>query len=120
MYALHIGERGEREREIETNFKDAQKRKEAKYTELVEEVEENNFVVDLITLEVGSRGFVNYDGIHRLRYVVGATSKELNDLLLSVSKLAIKESFQIWTCTKVLCEHEIKGKGEMGRGEAEL
>ena len=82
---------------FETNFKDAQKRKEAKYTELVEEVEENDFVMDLITLEVGSRGFVNHESFRRLREVV-ATPKQLNDLLLSVSKLAIKGSFQIWTC----------------------
>ena len=33
-------------------------RKEAKYAELVEEREGNGFVVELITLEVGSRGFV--------------------------------------------------------------
>ena len=38
----------ERERERE------REKEEAKYTELVEEVEENNFIVDLITLEVGS------------------------------------------------------------------
>ena len=80
---------------FETNFKDAQKRKEAKYTELVEEVEKNDFIVDLITLEVGSWCFVNYESFRRLREVVGATPK---DLLLSVSKLVIKGSFQIWTC----------------------
>ena len=34
----------------------------AKYCELVEEIEDRDFVVDLITLEVGSRGFVGYDG----------------------------------------------------------
>ena len=37
---------------FETNFKDAQLRKE-KYMELVEEIEEKGFVVDLITMEVG-------------------------------------------------------------------
>ena len=42
----------------ETNFKDAQSRKE-KYMELVEEIEQKGFVVDLITMEVGSRGFTN-------------------------------------------------------------
>ena len=44
-----------------------QERKEAKFTELVEEVEINDFVVDLITLEVGLRGFVSFDGFHRLK-----------------------------------------------------
>ena len=62
-----------------------QQRKEAKFTELVEEVEINDFVVDLTTLEVGLRGFVNFDGFRRLKNVVGATPKHLNGLLLSVS-----------------------------------
>ena len=55
-------------------------------------------MVDLITLEVGSRGFVGYDGFCQLRDSVGASQKELNDLLLAVSLAAIKGSFQIWTC----------------------
>ena len=61
---------------FETNFKDAQKRKETKYTELVEEVEKNDFIVDLIILEVGSRYFVNYESFRRLREVAGATPKD--------------------------------------------
>ena len=59
----------------------------AKYSELVEEIEDRDFVVDLITLEVGSRGFVGYDGFCQLRDSVGASQKELNDLLLAVSSL---------------------------------
>ena len=38
---------------LETKFKDAQLRKEEKYIELVEEIEEKGFVVDLITMEAG-------------------------------------------------------------------
>ena len=83
---------------FETNFQDAKQRKVAKYSELVEEIEDRDFVVDLITLEVGSRGFVGYDGFCQLRDSVGASQKELNDLLLAVSLAAIKGSFQIWTC----------------------
>jgi hypothetical protein len=49
----------------ETNFRDARARKEEKYTEFVE-VEENGFMVDLITVEVGSRVFVNYESFSRL------------------------------------------------------
>ena len=62
----------------------------AKYSELVEEMEDRDFVVDLITL--------GYDGFCQLRDSVGASQKELNDLLLAVSLAAIKGSFQIWTC----------------------
>ena len=70
----------------------------AKYSELAEEIEEREFVVDLITLEVGSRGFVSYDGFCRLRDTVGASQKELNELLHSIFLAVIKGSFQIWTC----------------------
>ena len=83
---------------FETNFQDAKERKATKYSELVEEIEENDFVVDMITLEVGSRGFVSYDGFCQLRDSVGASQSELNELLHSVSLAAIKGSFQIWTC----------------------
>ena len=83
---------------FETNFQDAKERKATKYSELVEEIEENDFVVDMITLEVGSRGFVSYDGFCQLRDSVGASQSELNELLHSVSLVAIKGSFQIWTC----------------------
>lgn len=65
----------------ETNFRDARARKEEKYTELVKEVEENGFVVDLITVEVGSRGFVNYESFSWLNSTLGAPKKKLFDLL---------------------------------------
>jgi hypothetical protein len=45
---------------FEDNFADAKARKEAKYADLVDEIEGNGFIVDLITVEVGSRGFVKY------------------------------------------------------------
>ena len=47
----------------------------AKYSQLVEEIEENDFMVDMITLEVGSRDFVGYDGFSQLRDSVGASQK---------------------------------------------
>ena len=47
---------------FETNFMKAQQRKNDKYHEVTREVEANGFNVDLITLEVGSRGFVCPDG----------------------------------------------------------
>ena len=81
---------------FETNFEDARKRKEDKYSELVEEVERNGFDVELITIEVGSRGMVNYDSFHRLRDAVGASNKELKHTLFDISRAAIRGSFAIW------------------------
>ena len=63
----------------------------------MDEVEQNGYTVDMITIEVGSRGFVNFDSFRNLVDAMGATQKELHHLLLSVSSTAIKESFTIWT-----------------------
>ena len=38
---------------FEDSFDDARARKEAKYVDLVDEIEENGFMVDLVTVEVG-------------------------------------------------------------------
>ena len=82
---------------FETNFEEAKERKESKYRDLIAEVEGNDFIVDFLTVEVGSRGFVNYDSFTRLKDAVGASNKELQDLLFSISRAVIKESFIIWT-----------------------
>ena len=82
---------------FETNFEAARSRKEAKYSELVEEVEDNGYDVDLVTVEVGSRGFVNYDSFRRLNEIIGASKTELHKLIGSVAVTAIKQSFGIWT-----------------------
>ena len=82
---------------FETNFEEAKERKESKYRDLIEEVEGNDYMVDFLTVEVGSRGFVNYGSFTRLKDTVGASNRELQDLLFSISRAVIKESFIIWT-----------------------
>ena len=57
---------------------------------------QKGFVVDLITIEVGSRGFVNQESFYRLNATLGATKRELMKLMLSVSEAAIRGSFEIW------------------------
>ena len=52
---------------FETNFQEAQARKEEKYRELEDKVEQNGYAVDMITVEVGSRGFVNFDSFRNLQ-----------------------------------------------------
>ena len=81
----------------EDNFDDAKARKEAKYADLVDEIEENGFTVDLITVEVGSRGFVKFESFCRLNELLGATQKELSNFLVDVAKATIINSFHIWT-----------------------
>ena len=82
---------------FETNFRKAQERKQSKYHEVLEEVKNNGFVVDLITVEVGSRGFVCLDGFYQLRDMILATRKQIQHLLVNVSAAAIKGSYNIWT-----------------------
>ena len=82
---------------FESNFSEAHQRKEKKYSELFEEVEANGYSTELITMEVGLRGFANYDSFKQLKYSLGASSKEIHDLLLLLAQSTIKSSFAIWT-----------------------
>ena len=45
---------------FETNFEDASQRKTSKYQDLLETCRANGYTIHLFTLEVGSRGFVNF------------------------------------------------------------
>ena len=89
---------------FETNFEEAKSRKETKYADLVDEIEENGFTVDLVTIEVGARGFLKYESFRRLNEVLGADRKEFFTLLLDVAKVTIKNSFRIWTQRNSLSE----------------
>ena len=84
---------------FETNFEEAKSRKEMKYSNLVDEIEENTFtvLVDLVTIEVGARGFLRYESFRQLNKVLGADRKEFFTLLMDVAKVTIKNSFSIWT-----------------------
>ena len=89
---------------FETNFEEAKSRKETKYADLVDEIKENGFTVDLVTIEVGARGFLKYESFRRLNEVLGADRKEFFTLLLDVAKVTIKNSFRIWTQRNSLSE----------------
>lgn len=56
------------------NFVDAKSRKETKYADLVDEIEGNGFMVDLIMVEVGAHGFVQYESFSHLNELLGATN----------------------------------------------
>ena len=46
----------------ESRYEEAQIHKANKYADLIEEIKERDFITDLITLEVGSRGPFNPTG----------------------------------------------------------
>ena len=82
---------------FETNVENAQKRKLSKYHELMEEVKTNGFDVNLVTLEVGSRGFVTVDGFLMIKDLFLLTNKQFQQLLKDVAVAAIMGSYRIWT-----------------------
>ena len=61
------------------------------------DVKKNGFDVDLITIEVGSRGFVCPDGFDQLKDSIIASSRQIKDLMLNVSMASITGSYKIWT-----------------------
>ena len=82
---------------FETNFEDASQRKRSKYQDLLESCTANGYQTDLITLEVGSRGFLNLAGFKKLSKVGKFTRKEEQQLLREVTRQAILGSHRIWT-----------------------
>ena len=55
---------------FETNFEDSSQGKRSKYQDLLESCTANGYQTDLITLEVGSRGFLNLAGFNKLSKVL--------------------------------------------------
>ena len=82
---------------FESNFNDAHRRKTLKYAELLEEVEHSKYCGTLITIEVGSRGLLNMEGLDHLQKFLGIHNTRWSPFLVSVSQRAIEESHRIWT-----------------------
>ena len=91
---------------FETNFEEAKSRKEIKYANLMDEIEEKGiiFTVDLVTIEVGAWGFLKYESFCRLNEVLSADRKEFFTLLMDVAKVTTKNFFHIWTQRNNLSE----------------
>ena len=82
---------------FETNFEDASQRKRNKYQDLLETCQASGHTTHLITLEVGSRGFVNFSGFQRFLKFFSFSRKDTLSLLKSVAREAIIQSHRIWT-----------------------
>ena len=80
----------------ETNFVNAQQRKSAKYHDLLESCSAN-YSTTLITLEVGSRGFINISGFKVLLNHFLHKKRDTLGLLKEISREAITQSHKIWT-----------------------
>ena len=80
----------------ELSFQGARQRKEAKYLDLVEDVERCGYDAELILVQVGSRGFVDIDSFQPLQNYVGASKRRWRQMFTDVPTAAIKGSFKIW------------------------
>ena len=82
----------------ETNYVQAQTRKSDKYQDLVDTGEANGFVMEVITLEVGSRGFLNLQRFMALIPILARTTHRVTcNSLKTICRVAILESHKIWT-----------------------
>ena len=82
---------------FESNFNDAQRRKTPKHAELLEEVEHSKCCGTLITIEVGSCGLLNMEGLDHLQKFLEIHNTRWAPFLVNVSQRAIEESHRIWT-----------------------
>ena len=82
---------------FEGNFGKAKERKSEKYYDLIEEIKTNDFDVDLITIEVGSRGFICSDGFDHLKDTFLINRRRMEKLLVEVAMAAVTGSYKIWT-----------------------
>lgn len=82
---------------FETNFEDASRRKTTKYQDLLETCRASGYTTHFITLEVGSRGFINCSGFKRLLKLFSFSRKDALSLLRSIAREAILQSHKVWT-----------------------
>ena len=81
----------------ETRFEEAHRLKANKYADLIEAIKAMEYIPDLITLEVGSRGPYNPAGFNDLKAHITLPQKEWVALLKNITKTVIIESHKIWT-----------------------
>ena len=84
---------------FETAFEHAPERKRLKYSNLERRCQRNGFNVKLITVEIGSRSFINTASSDSLYNVVRVNKKERKKLEMKVIRSCILRSYDIW-CKK--------------------
>ena len=87
----------------ETNYVQAQTRKSDKYQDLVDAGEANGFTMEVITLEVGSRGFLNLQGFKALfQTLTRCPRKNTWNFLKTICRITILQSQRIWTTRNII------------------
>ena len=62
----------------------------------MEEAEQHGYNCELITVEVGSRGVVEVEGVDCLKRLMNVAKREWATFLVKVAETAMKESHKIW------------------------
>ena len=81
---------------FESSFQHAAERKAIKYEEVAARARTSGYNGRVITLEVGSRGIIGEGGFSKLKAEFNLTTQELSNLLISISRTAIVESYKMW------------------------
>ena len=82
---------------FETTMADAAARKSDKYTELVRECSSVAKSAQLLTVEVGSRGFLNLASLQELYTILNKPpQKDCKALESDVTRASLRHSFEIW------------------------
>ena len=85
---------------FELNIKNAHTIKTNKYSPLISDIRQNGIEVDLIALEIGSRGYIddsNMKNLKEIHKLIDNSVVSFKDFKNSISKLAIISSFVIFT-----------------------
>ena len=81
---------------FDTLFEGAIKRKEDRYQELLDTIQDAGYTASLVTVEVGSRGIPNPTSFLKLKTNLGLSRALLVNLMVTALRPAITESFKIW------------------------
>ena len=76
--------------------------KRAKYQDLVKAGQAAGFNVELLTVEVGSRGLVDSTQLSELGAELGASNREISQLCTNIIRKITLESYKIWYCGIVI------------------
>ena len=76
----------------------AQERKALKYMELAEGINSTSmYMCNIITLQVGSRGFIDVNSFKALKSIIKMKNKDFKNFLTEIAADAIIGSFKIWS-----------------------
>ena len=82
---------------FDTSFDEAIQRKTDRYLELADVINQSGYNCSVITLQVGSRGFIDTDAFEDLRKILNVKIQVFVAFLKRLSSISIKESFKIWS-----------------------